>query len=53
MKARSKDALQRINGVNIQDEMTVMLELERSYQASARIIATVDKMIDALLQATG
>jgi flagellar hook-associated protein 1 len=53
MKARAADALQRINGVNIDDEMTVMLELERSYQASARIIATVDKMLEALLQATG
>jgi flagellar hook-associated protein 1 FlgK len=53
MKARSADALQRVSGVNIDDEMTVMLELERSYQASARIIATVDKMLEALLQATG
>ncbi len=53
MKSRSADALQRVNGVNIDDEMTVMLELERSYQASARIIATVDKMLEALLQATG
>jgi len=53
MKSRSADALQRVNGVNIDDEMTVMLELERSYQASARIIATVDKMLEALLQAMG
>jgi flagellar hook-associated protein 1 len=53
MKSRSSDALQRVNGVNIDDEMTVMLELERSYQASARIISTVDKMLEALLQAAG
>jgi flagellar hook-associated protein 1 len=53
MKSRSADALQRVNGVNIDDEMTVMLQLERSYQASARIISTVDKMLDALLQAAG
>lgn len=53
LKLRSADALQRVNGVNIDDEMTVMLELERSYQASARILSTIDKMLDALLQATG
>jgi flagellar hook-associated protein 1 len=53
MKSRSADALQRVNGVNIDDEMTVMLQLERSYQASARIISTVDKMLEALLQAAG
>ncbi len=53
LKARSADALQRVNGVNIDDEMTVMLELERSYQASARIMSTIDKMLDALMQATG
>jgi flagellar hook-associated protein 1 len=53
MKSRSGDALQRVNGVNIDDEMTVMLQLERSYQASARLISTVDKMLEALLQAAG
>jgi flagellar hook-associated protein 1 len=53
MKLRSADALQRVNGVNIDDEMTVMLELERSYQASAKIISTVDKMFESLLQIAG
>jgi flagellar hook-associated protein 1 len=53
MKSRSADALQRVNGVNIDDEMAVMLELERTYQASARLISTVDKMLESLLQATG
>ncbi len=53
MKSRSVDALQRLNGVNIDDEMTVMLQLERSYQASARIISTVDKMLESLLNAAG
>ena len=53
MKLRSVDALQRVNGVNIDDEMTIMLELERSYQASAKIISTVDKMFESLLQIAG
>ena len=53
MKSRSADALQRANGVNIDDVMTVMLQLVRSYQASARLISTVDNMLQALLQAAG
>ena len=51
VKTRSSDALQRVNGVNLDDEMTVMLELERSYQASAKIISTVGSMLDMLMQA--
>ena len=31
--------------------MTLLLELERSYQASSRLIATIDNMLSALLQA--
>ena len=49
MKSRSADALQRVNGVNIDDEMTVMLELERSYQASARVVRVLDEMLDVLV----
>jgi flagellar hook-associated protein 1 len=53
LKSRSADALQRVNGVNLDDEMAVMLELERTYQASARLISTVDKMLQSLLEMTG
>jgi flagellar hook-associated protein 1 FlgK len=53
LKSRSADALQRVNGVNLDDEMAVMLELERTYQASARLISTVDKMLQSLIEMTG
>lgn len=49
---RFTESLSKISGVNMDEEMTSMLELERSYQASARLISTIDQMIDALLQAT-
>jgi flagellar hook-associated protein 1 len=49
--ARSSEALSNATGVNIDEEMSKMLELERSYQASAKIIATVDGLFAALLQA--
>jgi flagellar hook-associated protein 1 FlgK len=53
VQIRTADALQRKTGVNIDEEMTVMLDLERSYQASSKIIATVDAMLAALLEAAG
>jgi flagellar hook-associated protein 1 len=48
---RSMEALSNATGVNIEEEMTIMLELERSYQASAKLISTVDSMLAALLSA--
>jgi flagellar hook-associated protein 1 FlgK len=53
LAARSSEALSNATGVNIDEEMTIMLELERSYQASAKIIATVDSLFATLLQAVG
>lgn len=46
---RSAEALSNATGVNIEEEMTIMLELERSYQASAKLISVVDSMLAALL----
>jgi flagellar hook-associated protein 1 FlgK len=39
-------------GVNLDEEMASLMSLERSYQATARLISTVDSMFAALLQAT-
>jgi flagellar hook-associated protein 1 len=50
---RSSDALSKDTGVNIDEEMTSLLELERSYQASTRLITTIDGMLKTLLAATG
>jgi flagellar hook-associated protein 1 FlgK len=33
------------------EEMSMLLDLEHSYQASARMISTVDNMLGALLDA--
>lgn len=48
---RNSQALSNATGVNIDEEMSKLLELEQSYQASARIIAAVDEMIGTLLGA--
>ncbi|MEM7775355.1 MAG: flagellar hook-associated protein FlgK [Pseudomonadota bacterium] len=50
---RTNEAWHNAVGVNIDKEMTTLLDLERSYQASSRLISTVDAMFNALLQATG
>lgn len=38
-------------GVNLDEEMTALMALERSYQASARLISTVDQMFASLFRA--
>lgn len=38
-------------GVNIDDEMASLVEIEHSYEATSRIIATVDNMLASLLAA--
>jgi flagellar hook-associated protein 1 FlgK len=49
---RSSDALSKETGVNIDEEMTTLLELERSYQASTRLITSIDNMLRTLLAVT-
>ena len=51
--SRSSDALSSATGVNLDEEMTLLLELERSYQASSKLITTIDNMYGALLSAAG
>jgi flagellar hook-associated protein 1 FlgK len=50
---RSSDSLAKETGVSIDEEMTSLLELERSYQASTRLISTIDSMMQSLLAAAG
>jgi flagellar hook-associated protein 1 FlgK len=51
IKARATNALQKVTGVSIDEEMAQLLQLERSYQASSKLISTVDQMFASLLQA--
>jgi flagellar hook-associated protein 1 FlgK len=47
----ASDALSSATGINLDEEMTQLLELERSYQASSRLITTIDSMLGSLLTA--
>lgn len=49
---RSREALSRETGVNLDEEMAMLLEVERAYQTSSKIIATIDNMLMALLNAS-
>lgn len=48
---RTSAALSNATGVNVDEEMALLLELERSYESSARILRAVDEMFASLLAA--
>lgn len=47
------DSLEANAGVSLDEEMSNMILYQRSYQASARVITTVDEMLDTLINRTG
>lgn len=47
---RATSSLSQATGVNLDEEMTNLLDLERTFQASSRLINTVDDMLTTLLQ---
>ena len=50
---RTTSALSNVSGVNMDDEMSFMLQVERTYSASSKLISTVDTMLNSLLAAVG
>lgn len=50
---RYKETLQNETGPNLDFEMSRLLEVERSYQASAKLISAVDEMFSILLEVAG
>ena len=49
MVARAQETLSNSTGINLDEEMTRLLDLERSFQASTKLIATVGEMLDQLI----
>jgi flagellar hook-associated protein 1 FlgK len=39
-----------VSGVNLDEEMTELLKLQRAYEASSKIISIADEMLQSLLQ---
>lgn len=42
-----------VSGVNLDEELTMLLQYQRSYEASARVMTSVDQMLDVLINRTG
>jgi flagellar hook-associated protein 1 FlgK len=40
-------------GVNLDEEMTSLLQYQRAYEAAARVITTIDQNLDVLINRTG
>jgi flagellar hook-associated protein 1 len=51
LSTQASQALSNVTGVNIDSQMSQMLVLENSYQASAKLISTINSMFASLLQA--
>lgn len=47
---RTQEAWNNKTGINLDDQMAALIDLERSYQASARLMSTLDQMFDTLLR---
>ncbi|MGH8979972.1 MAG: flagellar hook-associated protein FlgK [Acidimicrobiales bacterium] len=48
---QASQALQSVSGVNVTDELTALLSFQQNYEASAKVLDTVDSTVQALLQA--
>ena len=51
--SNASSALSNATGVNLDNEMSKMLDLEHSYQASAKLVSAIDSMFTSLFQAMG
>lgn len=43
---------QEVSGVNLDEEVTNLVQFQRAFEASARTLATVDRMLDTLINGT-
>ncbi|MCJ8520841.1 flagellar hook-associated protein 1 FlgK [Pseudorhizobium tarimense] len=51
MLSRATDAYSSETGVSLDEELSLLLDIEQSYKAAAKLMSTVDTMMQALLEA--
>ena len=51
LATKTQAALSNATGVNMDEEMSQLLDLEHAYQASAQLMKTVNDMLDSLMAA--
>ena len=45
--------VQEVSGVSLDEEATDMIRFQHAYQAAARVITTMDEMLNTLINGTG
>lgn len=53
MLSRATEAYTNITGVSLDEELSLLLDVEQSYKASTKLVSAVDEMLQALLQMAG
>ncbi len=51
--SRTEEALFSVTAVSLDEELSLLLDLEQSYKASAKLVAAIDEMMTALMNAAG
>lgn len=51
MQARAKEAYSNSTGVNLDEELMLLLDIEQSYKAGTKLLSTIDEMLQSLMQA--
>lgn len=51
MYSRAADAYSSQTGVNLDEELTLLIEIEQSYKAATKLMSAVDEMLQALMEA--
>jgi len=49
MLTKSKEAYSNATGVNLDEELIQLLDIEQSYKAAAKLMTTVDELLKTLL----
>lgn len=53
MRTRASEAYSNSTGVNLDEELITLLDIEQSYKAASKLLSTVDAMLQALMEAAG
>ncbi|TDK35092.1 flagellar hook-associated protein FlgK [Rhizobium deserti] len=51
MLSRATEAYSNSTGVNLDEELILLLDVEQSYKAASKLLSTIDEMLRALLEA--
>jgi flagellar hook-associated protein 1 FlgK len=53
LTAQVDGSREQLSGINLDEEMVTMLQAQRAYEAAARVMTTVDSVLDTLINRTG